>query len=132
MAYDDYRCLHVRRDRGVAFVTIDHPPINLLDLALMRELDGIGREVEADDAVRVVVFDSADPEFFIAHADVSLIEQLPTNAPSPTTLGFFHAMVERFRTMPKPTIGKTEGRVRGGRTDVLPSPNPLFATPRTA
>ena len=51
MAYDDYRCLHVRVDRGVAFVTIDHPPINLLDLALMRELDGIGREGEADDAI---------------------------------------------------------------------------------
>ena len=119
MAYDDYRCLHVRVDRGVAFVTIDHPPINLLDLALMRELDGIGREVEADDAVRVVVFDSADPEFFIAHADVSLIEQLPTNAPRPTTLGFFHAMVERFRTMPKATIGKIEGRARGGGSEFL-------------
>ena len=119
MAYDDYRCLRVRCDRGVAFVTIDHPPINLLDLALMRELDGVGREVEADDAVRVVVFDSADPEFFIAHADVALIEQLPTNAPRPTTLGFFHAMVDRFRTMPKATIGKVEGRARGGGSEFL-------------
>ena len=119
MAYDDYRCLHVRLDRGVAFVTIDHPPINLLDLALIRELDGIGKELEADDAVRVVVFDSADPDFFIAHADVSLIEQLPTNAPRPTTLGFFHAMVERFRTMRKATIAKIEGRARGGGSEFL-------------
>ena len=119
MAYDDYRCLRVRLDRGVAFVTIDHPPINLLDLPLMRELDRIGKELEADDAVRVVVFDSADPDFFIAHADVALIEQLPTNAPRPTTLGFFHAMVERFRTMPKATIGKVEGRARGGGSEFL-------------
>src|SRR5437867_12061318 len=119
MAYGEYRCLRVRLDRGVAFVTIDHPPINLLDLALMRELDDIGREVEADDAVRVVLFDSADPEFFIAHADVSLIERLPTNAPRPTTLGFFHVMVERFRTMPKATIGKIEGRARGGGSEFL-------------
>ncbi|TMB50431.1 MAG: enoyl-CoA hydratase/isomerase family protein, partial [Deltaproteobacteria bacterium] len=86
MAYDDYRCLRVRLDRGVAFVTIDHPPINLLDLALMRELDAIGKELEVDDAVRVVVFDSADPDFFIAHADVALIERLPTDVPKPTTL----------------------------------------------
>src|SRR5439155_526505 len=49
MAYGEYRCLRVRLDRGVAFVTIDHPPINLLDLALMRELDGIGKELEGDD-----------------------------------------------------------------------------------
>ena len=119
MAYDDYRCLRVRLDRGVAFVTIDHPPINLLDLSLMRELDRIGKELEADDAVRVVVFDSADSDFFIAHADVALIEQLPTSAPRPTTLGFFHAMVERFRTMPKATIGKVEGRARGGGSEFL-------------
>src|SRR5436309_214073 len=119
MAYDDYRCLRVRLDRGVAFVTIDHPPINLLDLALMRELDAIGKELEVDDAVRVVVFDSADPYFFIAHADVALIERLPTDVPKPTTLGFFHAMVERFRTMPKATIGKIEGRARGGGSELL-------------
>src|SRR5437870_1744250 len=119
MAYDDYGCLHVRCDRGVAFVTIDHPPVNLLDRALMRELDRIGREIEADDAVRVVVFESADPEFFIAHADVALIERLPTDVPKPTTLGFFHTMVERFRTMPKATIGKIEGRARGGGSEFL-------------
>src|SRR5439155_427074 len=83
-------------------------------LALMRELDRIGKELEADDAVRVVVFDSADPDFFIAHADVSLIEQIPTNAPRPTTLGFFHVMVERFRTMPNATIRKVEGRASDG------------------
>src|SRR3989454_3681833 len=119
MAYDDYRCLRVRLDRGVAFVTIDHPPINLLDLALMRELDAVGKELESDGAVRVVVFDSADPDFFIAHADVALIERLPTDVPKPTTLGFFHAMVERFRTMPKATIGKIEGRARGGGSEFL-------------
>src|SRR5213080_2882771 len=118
MAYGEYRCLRVRLDRGVAFVTIDHPPINLLDVALMRELDGIGKELEGDDAVRVVVFDSADPDFFIAHADVALIRQLPTSAPRPTTLGFFHAMVERFRTMPKATIGKIDGRATGVRGSV--------------
>jgi hypothetical protein len=98
MAYDAYQCLKIRVDRGVAFVTIDHPPINLFDVALMQEIDGFGREVEADDAVRVMVFASADPDFFIAHADVSLIQQLPDAAsPRPTQLGFFHAMVDRWR-----------------------------------
>src|SRR2546426_2435945 len=111
MAYEGYDCLKVRVERGVAFVTIDHPPINLFDLPLMQEIDRIGRELEADGAVRVVVFDSADPEFFIAHADVGLIQRLPTTPPpKPTSLGFFHAMVDRFRTMPKATIAKIEGR----------------------
>jgi enoyl-CoA hydratase/carnithine racemase len=119
MAYDGYECLRIRVDRGVAWVTIDHPPINLFDVALMREMDRVGREVEADAQVRVVVLQSADPEFFIAHADVALIQTLPTEpAPRETELSFFHAMVDRFRTMPKATIAKIEGRARGGGSEL--------------
>src|SRR5438477_745942 len=113
MAYTGYECLDIRVDRGVATVTIDHPPINLYDLALIQEMDRVGRELEADGDVRVAVFQSANPEFFIAHADVALIQTLPTSVPPKATrLGLFHAMVDRFRTMPKATIGKLEGRAR--------------------
>jgi len=118
MAYDGYDALRVRCDRGVAFVTLDHPPINLFDLTLMRDLDRVGRELEVDDAVRVVVVDSANPEFFIAHADVALILGLPHGeARRDATLGFFHQMVERFRTMPKATIARIEGVARGGGSE---------------
>jgi len=120
MAYEGYACLHVRLDGGVAFVTIDHPPINLFDLALIQDMDRVGRELEADAAVRVVVFESANPEFFIAHADVALIQRLPRDVPPKATrLGLFHQMVDRFRTMPKATIGKVEGRARGGGSEFL-------------
>jgi enoyl-CoA hydratase/carnithine racemase len=120
MAYDGYSCMKVRFERGVLFVTIDYPPINLLDLPLMLELDRLGREIEIDDNVRVVVFDSANPDFFIAHVDVGVILQLPTEVPPKAeTLGFFHAMVDRFRTMPKVTIAKIEGRARGGGSEFV-------------
>lgn len=120
MRYDGYQCLRVQVDDGVAWVTIDHPPINLFDLALIQEMLRVGEELEGDDAVRVVVFQSADPEFFIAHADVELIQTLPETAPpKPTHLGFFHAMVERLRTMPKATIAKIEGIARGGGSELV-------------
>jgi enoyl-CoA hydratase/carnithine racemase len=120
MAYDGYNCLKIRLDQGVLFVTIDNPPINLLDLPLMQNIDRLGREIEADDDVKVVVFDSANPDFFIAHADVNLILQMPTKVPpKPTTLGPFHAMVDRFRTMPKVSIAKIEGRARGGGSEFV-------------
>lgn len=120
MAYDGYSCLKVRLARGVLFVTIDNPPINLFDLSLMQDIDRLGREVEADDDVKVVVFDSANPDFFIAHADVNLILQLPTQVPpKATSLGLFHAMVDRFRTMPKVSIAKIEGRARGGGSEFV-------------
>jgi len=128
MPYDGYQCLKTRGERGVAWVTIDHPPINLLDLQLIQELDRIGCELEADGEVRVAVFQSANPEFFIAHADVNLILGLPEQAPPRgKTLGMFHRMVERFRTMPKATIGKIEGRARGGGSEFLLALDMRFA-----
>jgi len=128
MPFSDYELLSTKLDRGVAFVTINNPPINLFDVPLMLEMDRIGRELEAADDVRVVVFDSADPDFFIAHADVAMIEQLPKDSRErPTQLNIFHALVDRFRTMPKATIGKIEGIARGGGSEFLLSLDMRFA-----
>ncbi len=128
MAHDGYSCLEIRVERGVAFVTIDHPPINLFDLTLMQDLARVGRELEADEAVRVIVFRSANADFFIAHADVRLIQQLPTEVPPRSSeLSGFHAMVDRFRTMPKVSVGVIEGIARGGGSEFLLSLDMRFA-----
>ncbi|TFH23677.1 MAG: enoyl-CoA hydratase/isomerase family protein [Myxococcales bacterium] len=128
MPYDGYSCLSVEAADGIARVTLDHPPINLLDMELIVELDRLGQELEVDDTIRVVVLQSANPEFFIAHADVTLIEQLPKDdLDRPTELSLFHQMVERFRTMPKATIGKIEGIARGGGSELLLSLDMRFA-----
>jgi enoyl-CoA hydratase/carnithine racemase len=120
MPYDGFTTLSVAVDGGVAWVTIEHPPINLLDLSMIRDLDRVGRELEADAAVRVAVFRSANPDFFIAHADVSLIQLMPKEPPPKAdALGPFHRMVDRFRTMAKATIGVVEGRARGGGSEFL-------------
>jgi enoyl-CoA hydratase/carnithine racemase len=120
MPNEERECLRLRRRAGVATVTIDHPPVNLLDAALIRELAHVGAALADDPEVRVAVFESAHPDFFIAHADVELLLALPTaEAVRPTELGFFHRMVERFRTLPQVTIGKIEGRARGGGSEFL-------------
>jgi hypothetical protein len=93
MGYDDYATLRVRIDDGVATVTIDHPPINLFDLALIGDMDRVGRALEEDPEVRVVVVESADPDFFIAHADVQLILDLPPASAPASAPSFFHEMV---------------------------------------
>ena len=131
MAYE-HDTLRVEVADGVARVTIDHPPINLFDLPLMLDLARCGEALAADEDVRVVVVASANPDFFIAHADVGLILQLPRearDAPS-DELGFFHAMCERFRTMPKATVAVVEGRVRGGGSELVSSFDLRFASQR--
>jgi len=118
--YQDYTCLRIAVEGGIARATIDHPPINLFDLALLGDMARFGEEVASDPDVRVVVFDSANPDFFIAHADVGLIQQLPeTVPPKAETLGFFHAIVDRFRTMSTISIAQIEGRARGGGSEFV-------------
>ncbi|MFT4571893.1 MAG: enoyl-CoA hydratase/carnithine racemase [Hyphomicrobiaceae bacterium] len=128
MSYQGYECLRIVINEGVARVTIDHPPINLFDVKLMLEMDRLGIELATDDAIRVVVFDSADDEFFIAHADIEMIQTLPDDAPPRSDeLNFFHTMVDRFRTMPKATIAEIAGRVRGGGSEFVLSLDMRFA-----
>jgi enoyl-CoA hydratase/carnithine racemase len=119
MVSEDYQLIHVAVRDGVCRATIDHPPINLLDIPLLTEIDRLLREVALDDEVRALIVDSADPEFFIAHADISLIEHLPAFTTGEDTglhaePSFFHDMTERLRTLPKATIAVIEGVCRGG------------------
>jgi enoyl-CoA hydratase/carnithine racemase len=122
MTYEHFESLHVRVERRVAWVRIDHPPINLFDKALMLEFHYAGKALAQDDAVSVVVVESANPDFFIAHADLTLIKE-PVNE----ELSFFQAMVDRFRTMPKVTIAQIEGRARGGGSELALAMDMRFA-----
>ncbi len=118
MAYDDYQLIRITVDGGICRATIDHPPINLLDLPLLAEIGRLTQEVAVDDEVRVLIVDSADPEFFIAHADVELIQDLPTDDTAlRDELSPFNAVMELFRTLPKATIAVIEGIARGGGSE---------------
>lgn len=128
MSYDDYSLLKISVADGVCRVTIDNPPINLADLALILEADRMAQQVAADDDVRVLVIDSADPEFFVAHADVTLLQGLPTDDTAlHDELSLFHTIVERFRAMPKATIAVIEGIARGGGSELALACDMRFA-----
>lgn len=120
MIYADYKLLHIDVLDGIATAIVDAPPINLMTLSLFAEIARFGAEVGDDEAVRVVVLKSANPEFFIAHFDVAAIldftiEEEPVRTPT----NAFHQMCERFRTMPKATIAQIEGRVGGGGCELI-------------
>jgi enoyl-CoA hydratase/carnithine racemase len=119
MNYENYRCLKINVNRGVAFVTIDHPPINLLDRDMLRELDTVGKDLEADNEVRVVVFQSANPDFFIPHLTLLGWKLTDKDPKKETSLSYFHQIMERIRTLSKATIGKLEGCARGGGSELL-------------
>src|SRR5271155_1705208 len=127
MHYSDYTCLGLRFDSGVAFVTIDHPPINLLDDVLSQEFDKLGRELEADEIVRVVVLESALPEFFIAHSGLGRVGNASKIVSPTRSFRLTQTIGERFRNMPKVTIAKIEGRARGGGSEIALAVDMCFA-----
>lgn len=126
--YDGMQALRVQVAKRVAWVTVDHPPINLFDLPLFLDLAKLVPLLADDPDVQVIVLQSADPDFFIAHADVNWILTLPETKPAPLTeIGPFLAVLERLRRMPKVSIGAIAGIARGGGSELLLSLDMRFA-----
>lgn len=120
-----YRTLKVRVTDGVAFVAIDNPPINLLDTALIADLARFNTDVRDDETIRVVVFESANPEFFIAHGEMRLV--VDPGALTEFTTGPGVDLYQRYRSLPQVTIGKVVGRARGGGNEFLLTLDMRFA-----
>jgi len=127
MAYSDYKTLQCTVDDGVATVTLNYAPINLLDDALSADLDRLGLQLEADDAVRAVIVQSGIPQFFIAHSGLKRVGQAPKMVSNARNLRYTQRIAERFRCMPKVTIAKVEGRARGGGCEIALSMDMCFA-----
>lgn len=120
MAYE-FETLDVTKSGNIARVVISNPPANIITSLLYAELIALTEELNADTDLSVVIFKSADPDFFIAHFDVELILSFPTegSAERATEINPFHKMCERFRTMDKITIAQVEGRVGGGGNELI-------------
>ncbi len=68
---DELQVLVEKRSPALWQVTLNNPPINLVDPDTIRQLEHLVDQLEINADVRVVVFRSTDPEFFLAHIDVA-------------------------------------------------------------
>ena len=131
MEHDTYTTLRVHRDGGVARVTLDNPPVNVLDVALMGDLRRLLTALRDDDSIRVIVFDSADPAFFIAHVDMSLVDTPDAfdgfAADLPEGVNVFQALGEMLRHQPQVTIVELAGSARGGGAEFVAAADMVFA-----
>ena len=120
MVYDKYKTFKVKIQRGIARVSFDNPPVNLITATMVEELHNFTHEVAADDNVKVIVFDSADPEIFLSHYDVGELNEFP-DAPEQKSaaLNPFVEVQENLRNLPKATIAIIEGICRGGGSEFV-------------
>src|SRR5260370_36086027 len=110
--------------------TFNHPPINLIDSVMIRELGALFAAVERGEGPAVLVFDSADPDYFLAHYDVTaenlaLVDALPEG---PTGFHPFIDMVVRLGKLPAVTISAIRGRTRGGGSEFVLASDIRFAS----
>src|SRR6185436_5631173 len=98
---------------AVLFADIAAPPMNLLGPELVRDLVSLIQRAEADDAIRVIVFKSADPDYFISHVDVTRIKEYREEAARLTSEASIALMFRHLSVSRLVTIAQIEGRVRG-------------------
>ena len=133
-SYTGYEALRITVEAGVATVTLDHPPVNVLGLALIGDLARFAAAVRHDEQVRVIVLQSANPDFFVAHVDMELINQGEAFAelaaalyPEPSPLNIFQQLHEQWRTLPQVTIAKLSGLARCGGNELVMALDMRFA-----
>lgn len=100
--------LHTRIDERTAWITLDRAPLNILDIAMMRELDAaIDRALPQCD---FLVFQGAGPKGFSAGAEVA--DHVPERVGE--MLAAFHAIFRRLARADCVTIAGVHGVCLGG------------------
>lgn len=114
---------------GYWHATLSNPPINLIDLDTIAELDELVTRLESDPDVKVIVFASADPEFFLAHYDV-LIDKARTAAmpKGPTGMHPWLDVLARLSRIPAVSIAAIRGRARGAGSEFALACDMRFAS----
>lgn len=116
-----------KRSAGYWRVTLDNPPINLFDPEMIAGLRALVDQLERDREVKVVVFDSADPDYFIAHLDLVRAAEFSLE-PGPTGLSPWPDVARRLEQGPFVTVGLVRGRARGVGSEFLQALDIRFAS----
>ena len=127
-----FETLTVRGEGAVLFAEIAAPPMNLLGPELVRDLVSLIQQAEADDAVQVLVFKSADPDYVIAHVDLTLVKEYRAEAAKLTgeaSIGLLFRYLSASRLV---TIAQIEGRVRAAGSEFVLACDMRFAARESA
>ena len=128
----EYQQLHIKIDDRVASITLDNAPVNVLGGKMIKELTQVLGDLSGDTAIKVIVFDSINPDFFIAHVDINILEEKDIldelGKAAPEGLNIFQAVGEMIRKQPQVTIVKLKGIARGGGAEFVAAADMSFAS----
>ena len=131
-SFPDFKTLTVIREGAVLFVKIYAPPMNLNGPELITDLVSLIQQAEADNEIQVLVFKSADPDYFISHVDVTRIKENREAAMKlngEASLGLFFRYLSTSRLV---SVAQIEGRVRGVGSEFILACDMRFASRESA
>jgi enoyl-CoA hydratase/carnithine racemase len=118
-----------RRSPAYWRVTIDNPPINVMGPEMVKQWQEVINALEADEHVRVVVFDSAVDDYFLNHADFNArLEDLTALPAGPTGLPPWPDFLVRLTRLPVASIALIRGRATGNGSEITLACDMSFAS----
>ncbi|HEY0209057.1 enoyl-CoA hydratase/isomerase family protein [Acerihabitans sp.] len=109
--------IRTRLDGRVLFATFNAPPLNLIGPEIVRDLVTIVEAAEMTDDFGVIVFDSAIPDFFLAHVDIVRLKELRIELARIMDKPSFSTFLRRMSLLPQVTIAAIAGRARGAGSE---------------
>ena len=118
-----------RRSPAYWRVTIDNPPINVMGPEMVKQFQEVINALEADEQVRVVVFDSAVDDYFLNHSDFKAkLEELTSMPAGPTGLPPWPDFLVRLTRLPVASIALIRGRATGNGSEITLACDMSFAS----
>src|SRR6266481_1472114 len=118
-----------RRPPACWRLTFDNPPLNVMGPGMVKEFQEVINALEADEHVRVVVFDSAVDDYFLNHSDFTAkLEDLTSLPPGPTGLPPWPDFLVRLTRLPVASIALIRGRATGNGSEIALACDMSFAS----
>ncbi|RXH57763.1 enoyl-CoA hydratase/isomerase family protein [Granulicella sibirica] len=124
--------LKFRSSDAVLFAAIDAPPLNMLGPELVSDLVELIQLLDKGEPYKVVVFSSANPNFFISHVDTTKIKEYRQAAAALTGEASIALLFRRLSRTKAVSIAQIEGRVRGAGSEFVMACDLRFGARETA
>lgn len=115
----DYQFLNLTVEDKVCFVKINRPPVNALGMEILSEIDKAMDALQADPAVKVIVFASAVPNIFIAGVDLKEMAKLTTPDQILEVVKKGQGVFNKIENSKKPVIAAIQGICVGGGQELV-------------
>lgn len=134
--HHSYSTLHLTVTDGVAEILLDNPPVNVISAQLMKDLGIVLGKLRDESSTKVIVFSSANPDFFLAHVDMHILDDEDLLAEiagtTPEGVNVFQSVGELLRNQPQPVIVKLAGTARGGGAEFVAAADIVVAATETS